>query len=383
MPIYWRYLLVYYLKILILCVLSFIAMLLTMRLDEIAHFATLGPSLLDVSWFAFQQIPYILPIALPVSALIAALLLMSNLSHSGELTALRAAGLSLASLFAPLLLMGAFLSIINFFVISEISTATHLNTGLSKSQLRAINPLLLMSSKHVMKLKGFYFDVRGPSRVGEFVQDFVFVSPNKRTNRVNLMLAKKLQVQQGYLLGDQVTFLTEQNGGEAIQGQLLIENIEHMQTQISDFSNLMDKKSLSLNNDHLSFVQLLVRQKELQARLKLLGESVSPFVATAVKESKEQLQALWSEMMRRGSVGFSVLSFTFLGLAFGIQVSRKKRGWGLVSLICLAALFLVGFFIAKSFENKFTIASLLYIFPHILIWISSCYAVTRVSRGVA
>ena len=42
MPVLWRYLIAYFLRIAIVCVLAFIAILLTMRLDEIAHFAALG-----------------------------------------------------------------------------------------------------------------------------------------------------------------------------------------------------------------------------------------------------------------------------------------------------------------------------------------------------
>ena len=392
MPIYWRYLLAHYLKILILSVLAFIAILLTMRLEEIAQFAALGPSLFHVVWFTLQQIPYILPIALPISAILSALLLMNHLSDSGELTALRASGVSLSYLFAPLLLMGCFLSLLNFFILSEISTATHLNAGLSKSQLRAINPLLLMSNKHVMKLKGFYFDVMGPSHVGEFVEDFVFVSPNKRTNRVNMMVAKRLKVIEGYLIGEQATFLTEQSEslgeslGESLEknslneGKLLIENLESMRTEIGDFSRLFDKKTLSLNNDHLSFAQLLVRQNEVQQRLRQLQETGSSKAET--HELVEQLRASWSEEVRRISVGVSVLSFTLMGLAFGMHASRRRSHWGLCAVIFLTTLFLAAFFIGKSFETQFLIAALLYLVPHLLIWSTSCYAVSRVSRGV-
>ena len=73
MPILWRYLLGNYLRILCLCFLSFIAVLLILRLDEIAHFATLGPEGQPLLRFIAYQIPYILPIALPISSLIAAI----------------------------------------------------------------------------------------------------------------------------------------------------------------------------------------------------------------------------------------------------------------------------------------------------------------------
>ena len=79
MPLLWRYLLNNYLKVFALCVMSFIAILLTLRLSEIAYFATLGPQAMHIVWFILQQIPFVLPIAFPVSALIASVILMQTL----------------------------------------------------------------------------------------------------------------------------------------------------------------------------------------------------------------------------------------------------------------------------------------------------------------
>lgn len=385
MPLYWRYLLIHDLKILSLCIFAFIAILLTLRLEEIAQFAALGPSFLYVIWFTLQQIPYILPIALPISALIASLLLISSLSESRELTALRAAGFSLKMLFAPILLAALFLSIANFYIVSEISTATHLNTALSKNQLRAINPLLLMSNKHVMKLKGFYFDVMGPSQVGEFVQDFVFVTPNRDTNRVNLLIAKKLSITDDRILGEQLTLLSDQND-TAIPSphqtnvhKLMVENLGHIETKIEDFSRLLDKKSFSINHDHLSFSQLLMRKKDAKVKLEQL-------IATGADKSEiKQARALFntsmSEIARRLSVGLVVFSFTLLGLAFSIQISRKKNHRSLLMIMLLATLYLVAFFSAKRFENTAFTASVLYAAPHLLIWGCALQALRKVSKG--
>src|SRR5438132_1223109 len=95
MPALWRYLITYFLKIAFTCNLAFVAILLTMQLDDIAHFAALGAPFHYILLFTFHQIPYILPIALPLSCLIASLLLMQRLSNTHELTALRASGFSL------------------------------------------------------------------------------------------------------------------------------------------------------------------------------------------------------------------------------------------------------------------------------------------------
>lgn len=93
MPVFWWYLLKNYLKVQILSVFSFIAILLVSRLEEIAQFAALGAKLSYLALFILYQIPYVLPIAIPISCLISAMLLFQRLSHTHELTALRAGGL--------------------------------------------------------------------------------------------------------------------------------------------------------------------------------------------------------------------------------------------------------------------------------------------------
>lgn len=98
MPIVWRYLLSHYLKVLVLCVTAFIAVLLTTRLDEIAHFASMGPEGFYIILYTLYQIPYILPIAIPISCLISSILLIQRLSRSHELTALRASGMGLKTI---------------------------------------------------------------------------------------------------------------------------------------------------------------------------------------------------------------------------------------------------------------------------------------------
>ena len=82
MPTIWRFLLGHYLMVLSLCLVAFIAILLTLRLDEIAQFAALGASSPHLLKFVLYQIPYILPLSMPLSALISTVILMQRLSSS-------------------------------------------------------------------------------------------------------------------------------------------------------------------------------------------------------------------------------------------------------------------------------------------------------------
>lgn len=89
MPILWRYLLKNYFQVFFLCVTGFISILLVTRVQEIARLAALNSQIDIIILFTLCQIPYILPIAIPISGLISAILLVQRLSHTQELSTLR------------------------------------------------------------------------------------------------------------------------------------------------------------------------------------------------------------------------------------------------------------------------------------------------------
>jgi len=380
MPLLWRYLLSHYLKTFFLCVVAFLAILLTMRLEEIAYFATLGAEIGHIIWFALQQIPYIIPIAIPVSALISSMLLMQQLSQAKELTAMRACGFSMKDILAPILIASLFLSAANFYIISELSTTSHLGSGLLKNQLRSINPLLLLNNKHIMQIKGFFFDTRGPSKLGEYAQDIIFLSPNKRTGRLDMLTAKKLTATPEAFYGQQVSILTTLPNIDRTDGEnIILENMQETTTSIEDFSQILEKKAWSINNDYLQLPLLLVRLNEGQAQLAQASLSNDK---EGVRKAADIVNCCLTEIMRRFSVAIAVFSFTLMGLAFGINISRNQSNIGIISVMILGALFLIAIFTAKNFEHALYISALLYIVPHLLIWASSFWRLNRTAKGI-
>jgi lipopolysaccharide export system permease protein len=381
MPTLWLYLIRYFLNIVIACVLAFIAILLTMRFDEIAHFAALGAPPTYLLFFTLYQIPYILPIALPLSCLIASLILIQRLSNTHELTALRASGFAIRDILAPILVTSAFLSIGNFWITSELATQSHLQTNLLKSELRSINPLLLLHNKHLMRLKGFYFEALGPSHVGETAADVVLAIPNRHHHRLNLMVAQLLKSAPSIFIGRKVTLISgAASDQEDDFDHLLIENMGKSITQVQDFSNQLQKKVWTINNDYLQMSLLLARMEEQR---RLLKEALLEGGNKAhLKDLKAELNRSFSEIMKRFSIAVAVFSFTLMGTAFGINISRRRHYGVLYLAIALTTLYLVAFFIAKGVDQHPRLAATLYLAPHFLILLSSMIVLRRVSRGI-
>jgi lipopolysaccharide export system permease protein len=375
MPILWRYLLGQYCRVLILCTVAFIAILLVMRLDDIAHFATLGASAWAITFFILCQIPYLLPIAIPLSSLISATLLIQRLSQTQELTALRASGFALRDILSPLLLAAAFLSIMNFFIVSELATNSHLASGMLKSELRALNPLLLARNKHLMELKGFYYETLGSTQVGESAKDVIFATPNRKTGRLNLIVAKELEASPLNFSGKNLTLISSLGR----ENDWIVENVGKISTLIGDFSSIMQKKIWTVNHDHLQLPLLLLRLEN--TKRVLASKSGEEMPDAEKKQLKKSIVRGYSEILRRLSIAIAVLTFTLMGFAFGIGTVRSRSRKGLYVVVGLAAVYLVSYFLAKGMDHVLPTAAALYLLPHVLIVVLSIWFLYRVSHG--
>lgn len=381
MIIIWRYLLTQYLKVLLLSVTAFIAVLLTTRLDEIAHFASLGAQGFFVLKFTFLQIPYILPIAIPISCLISSIILLQRLSSTHELTAMRASGLPMRVIVGPILIMAATLSLLNFYIVSELATNSHLATNVLKAELKSVNPLLLLHNKHLVKLKGIYFDTLGDSKMGENASNVILAMPSKSDNRINLMVAKNLQATPSNFIATGISLISSVKSDDLERfDQLMIENIGQATTSIQDFSSLLQKKVWALNNDHLNLSLLRARIYEDGERLQEVEAAGKS--SEEIKLLKRDINRAWTEIIRRISLGLAAFTFTFMGLAFGTSIGRHHSNRGVTIAVGLAALYLVAFFTAKSIDYQFFTSTLLYLIPHALIIGSALAMLWRTSRGI-
>lgn len=384
--ILWRYLLGQYLKVLFLCVTAFIAILLTTRLDEIAHFAALGATIPLILRYTLYQIPYILPIAVPISCLISTMILMQNLSDHHELSAFRSSGFSLREIITPILIGALLISFANFIVVSEMSTSSHLSANKLKMELRGVNPLLLLRNKHVMKMRGLYFDSLGPSRLGESASDFFIAMPNKQSNRIHLLFGKELTATQVGLEGKMITLVSslDRTKDDLIKTEgfdhLMIENVQKLQTTADEFSHTLNKREWTMNNDHLHFSLLLVKLHEEKEALKKATAENKPL--SELKQIKRSIQRCYAEMIRRLSVGLAAFTFTLMGCAYGMSVGRFRKSSRVFIVVGLAAMFMFSYFTARGIENLIVTASLLYLMPHVIISILSYRTLTRVAKGI-
>ena len=382
MLILWRYLLKQYLKVFCLATIAFIAILLVTRLNQIARVTVLGVEGWNLVLFILYQLPYILPIAIPVSSLISAVILFQGLSHTHELTAMRACGLSLRRITAPILIVSAALSLVNAFVTSELATESHLASRQLIYKLSTGNPLLLFQNSQLLKLKDTYVDMRVIEN-GERAEDFLLASYNRNNGRLALIIAKNIALSSDLLVAKEVSLISgirpDSEGTITEYDNRIIENHKVMSSGAKEASNLLKRSEWRLNNDHLKMRLLLFRAGGLRKDLQIAKEEASP--SSQIYEIKKSLNLCYSDISRRISIALAVFTFTLMGTAFGIQISRDPSKKGLFAVLSLATLFLICFFSAKGLEQIFWLATTLYMAPHLLILALSFWTLKRVSQG--
>lgn len=358
MPLYWRFLITQYVKVFCLSTVSFVLILLTTRLEEIAYFATLGSTWISVLYFTWNQVPFILPIAIPISCLISAILLVQRLSTSYELTALRASGLSIKKILTPILIVATYIALVNFYITSEMATQSHMNNSKLKNELRSINPLLLLQNKHVLRMKGLHFDTLGPSRTGESADDVILAMPNKDDTGLQVMVAKQLIAGEGTFAGDHVTLIANPVAHMNIP---IVENMGTTALSTRDFSLLLKPGKPHYNNDYFRFGLLRTKAEE--------------------ETDPKILSRIYSEMVRRLSMGTAAFIFTFMGVAFGMSIGRRPSNRGVITVAIFAGFYLFSYFAAKGMDSNFLAASALYILPQVIIFIFSLRMLSRLSKG--
>lgn len=358
MSILWSYLLRQYGKIFALSILTFIAILVVSRLETVAEFAALGTPLSKIFLFLTYQIPYVLPLAIPISSLIAAMILFLSLSHSHELTALRSSGFSIFKIITPLLFAALFLCSLSFYICSEVATTAHLKTRKMAYEFSSVNPLILLQNSKIAKLQGAFVSME-PVKPGERVKNVQIAG--KLNRRLFLYLIEDLQLKDGVLEGKNATFISSH------KNRLAIENQRMSKTSASDFAFLLRPKGWKIANDHLNFALLRARQASLKSR-------------GGPKMEKNLIKSR-SEIARRFSLSFSVFTFTLMGIACGIEISRNQSKRGIITAVLLGAFSLLSFFIAHELDHLFFLSLALLVFPHILIGAVVFLALFRVQRG--
>lgn len=364
---YWRYLILWFLKLFSICLISFIVIILTTRLTQIAEFIALGAHVKHVLLFVLYQIPYILPFALPLSCLIAAVLLMQHLSQTSQMTAFRASGISTLRLLSPLLILSCLLSFGNFLICSEVATQSHLASRKLLYRVTHSNPMIVL--QHQKLLQGAKSFIQMEPVAGNKAAEDIIIA-YKTEDGTYLFLADRLEKKGKLIFGDQISLISPSKDNF----DLFIENQSTMAIEASELTSFIKKKGWKVSNDHLNLAMLQIKKNELLKKIKNTPS------LDLKKLCYIDLKRCRFELCRRISFALAPLMFTFLGLTHGMQISRIVSKKTFIQLSILSALTICCLFSAQAFDRK-NHALILLFFPYFILIAFSYLRIRSVNKG--
>ncbi|MDN3507715.1 MAG: LptF/LptG family permease [Simkaniaceae bacterium] len=360
-PLLWRYMLKSYLKVFTLCLISFIAILLVTRSQDIAKFAALSSEWKMIGLFISYQIPYLLPLAIPISCLISATILAQRLSRSHELTSMRASGISLALIGAPIMIITGFLALANLYIASEIAPQSRIRGKRVLFETAAKNPLILMQKNKLLKIKDSYVDmemIRSPHLAGNVI--FAFRNPS--TGRINVIAADELELKQSVFHGKDVAILsTTESKEEAAFDPTILENRKTVEAEAMLVTELLQASSMQLGYEYFPLKQMLIKGKE---------------------EGQKAQSVIIFEIYRRLFFFLAPFTLAYIGLVFGTQIGRRSRQNNVFWIVILTGVVFVLYLAAKSFEGKPLLAFLFFFAPHPLVFLLAGRRNWKLAHGV-
>lgn len=329
-------------------------------------FTAKGMSATVLGKYLLYMIPNILCYVLPVAVLCSTILEFSRMSADGEITAMKANGISLWQIISPALLLAVLVSALCLYLQCFVKAECNLAADRLKSQVKLVEPLKLLDTGRVIEIEAAasqtYFCYIG-ARQGDFFNDIHVSVLNADGSLAQTISAKSGTIIDGkegikvFDLRDVVMTLAsggsddgKKGGVEALGGGENMLPLSGGRVQLPLMQPAGKSATLLVKPKFLTLPGLVTRI-DLLNRITIKGRQ-----ATGVTP-------YYVELYKRLSLGFSPIAFVFLGIPFGIRSRRSEASVGVIAAFILAGGFYIFLVMADALKENSPIP------PQPLIWL--------------
>ncbi len=282
--------------------------------------------------FFALNVPYTLQFSIPLGALTAVLLLFSRLSSDGELTAMRACGMSLWQIAAPVLALAVAATAATLALAHGASPYSRQQQRNIEAQFRQVDPLALIEpGRWIREFPGHLLYVArrdggrlqdvtlyaipedGPRRVIRARDGTVARSADGRELRIDLYAVRMEWVE------------SEEPGGRERRRTMTAEHYP----EVFRIDEMFRRRAVRLRPGDHTLPQLLAALRDLPAKHPELDPA----------DLLPQRLQLVIEASSRTALAFTCLAFVLLGIPLGIRTRRRESGIGFGISLGVAMLF--------------------------------------------
>jgi len=353
-----RYILLDYL-ILFLTALGLITFVMTVgSMIKAVDLMAKGISPMLIAKFFLQNVPYILSFSMPISMLFAALLLFGRLSMDNEISAMKACGMSLWRLIAPLIVLSVLLTGVCLYINCDVAP----NAKYAKKKLlRSIGvgePVkLLEEGRFIKDFPGLMIYVG--SKNGYEVKDVVAyeLTDDGRIKR-------SIRAQRGVIEPDDVNKILRV---KLYDGNIEIPDMddphditktdystfEYIQLKPLDFKEMLKKKKIWVKPGYMGMAMLIDHIRNVER----------DFPMISAKEQAKERSYLIFEANRRVCVAIACFSFILIGIPLGVKSHRKETSIGMVLSLVIVFTYYIFIVIAEA------LADYPNLHPNLILWL--------------
>jgi len=289
------------------------------------------------------NIPYILSFSIPISVLTSVLLLFSRLSFDGEITAMKASGLSLWQISSPIVLMAILLSLICIYINAYTAPNSHFARRNLLRHVGVADPLeLLQEGIFVRDFPGIVIYVG--KKTGHKIQDVIVYEMGEDGMRRNI------RAESGVIKADPAAkqFIVDLYKVRIDTASSKKTNDEFHYIATDHYQERLDYGSLRNEGE----IRKRMRDYELPALMDGISNISKYFDDLDVEALKKQRMKMMVEASQRFVTASCCVAFTLIGIPLGMKSRRKESSVGIG--ISLGVVFLFYFFVilAESLAGK-------------------------------
>lgn len=308
--------------------------------------------------FFLQNIPYILSFSMPISMLFAALLLFGRLSMDNEISAMKACGMSLWRLVAPLIVLSILLTGVCMYINCEVApNAKYANKQLLRSAGMDEPLKLLEEGRFIKDFPGLMIYIG--HKDGNQVQDVVAYELEDDGR-----IRRSVRAQRGEIEADEVNRIlrvrlydgnmeTPDIDDPHDVSKTIYTPFKYIQLPPLDFNEIQKNDKIYVKPSYMNMAMLIDRIRNLDRDYPML----SP------KEVAVERSHLVFEANRRVSVAIACFSFILIGIPLGVKSHRRETSIGMIMSLAIVFAYYIFIVIAQA------LADYPHLHPNLILWL--------------
>lgn|GEM_PF-664171 len=302
------------------------------------------------------NIPYILTYSVPISTVVATLLLFNRISTDGEFTAMRSGGLSTWQIISPVILAGGVLSLLCLVIHYEIAPESRFARRKALVSVDELDPVDLLDEGRFVRFPGL--DIYVTEKDGHHLEDVEVYKLNDEGEVVQTIRARDGDV----ILHPEDKLMRVELNQVQIQHPDADQPQDLTRAQVIDMRNydfdvsyqeLTDKSQVSRNIKDMRARQLVSAIRNVQDYFPRLS---------GFRLEEMRMKAL-VEAHKRVGLSMACLSFALLGIPLGMTSRRRESNAGIPVGVGMVIVFYAFIETASGLRNQ------PWLFPDYIIWV--------------